>query len=271
MEPIIGVEKLLALDQSQYILLDVSAGSKPRYDEAHLAGAFYIDLNADLANIGDYAKGGRHPLPELEDFYDLLESLGVTNESHIVLYDDKNGANAAARMWWMLRSIGHEKVQVLNGGYKAAVAANFPISADVPVSKPSKYILTDSWHLPTVIIDEVELAQGRAENVIVDVRDADRYAGLTEPIDLVAGHIPGAINIPFTENLDAEGLFLPANVLKEKYGSILADVKTEDVIVHCGSGVTACHTLLALDYAGIGIPKLYIGSWSEWSRSDKPF
>jgi len=271
MEPIVEVEKLLSLDQSSYVLFDVSAGSKPRYDEAHLAGAFYIDLDADLANIGDYAIGGRHPLPLLKDFYELLESFGLTSESHIILYDDKNGANAAARMWWMLRSIGHEKVQVLNGGYKAAVAANFPLSSAVPAAKPSKYAGTDNWYLPTVTIDEVELAQGRTENVIVDVRDADRFAGLTEPIDLIAGHIPGAINIPFTENLDPDGLFLPADELKAKYQAILGEVKTEDVIVHCGSGVTACHTLLALDYAGIGIPKLYVGSWSEWSRSDKPF
>lgn len=271
MEPIIDIEQLLALDQSKYILFDVSAGSKPRYDQTHLDGAFYIDLNTDLAEIGDFAKGGRHPLPAPEHFVRVLESFGVTNDSHLILYDDKNGANAAARLWWMLRSIGHEKVQVLNGGFKAAIEANFPVSSEVLATEPSQYVLNGTWHLPTVTIDEVEQAQGHAENVIIDVRDADRYAGLTEPIDLVAGHIPGAINIPFTENLDKEGLFLPVDILKDKYLSILGDAKTEDIIVHCGSGVTACHTLLALDYAGLGIPQLYVGSWSEWSRSDKPF
>jgi len=170
----------------------------------------------------------------------------------------------------MLRSIGHEKVQVLSGGYQAAVRAGFPVSSEQYTAKPSAYPRKEEWLLSTVTIDQVQQAANDAENLVIDVRDADRFAGLTEPIDLIAGHIPGAINVPFTENLATDGSFLEPDVLKEKYKKIFGTHKLADAIVHCGSGVTACHTLLALDYAGLAIPKLYVGSWSEWSRSDKP-
>lgn len=270
MIPIIKAQELIELNKSDYILFDVSAGSKERYDKEHLETAFFLDLNNDLANIDDYAKGGRHPLPVVEDFLKVLDSFGVEKDSHVIIYDDKAGANAAARLWWMLRSIGHEKVQVLSGGYQAAVRAGFPVSSEQYTAKPSAYPRTEEWLLSTVTIDEVQQAANDAENLVIDVRDADRFAGLTEPIDLIAGHIPGAINVPFTENLATDGSFLEPDVLKEKYKKIFGTHKLADAIVHCGSGVTACHTLLALDYAGLAIPKLYVGSWSEWSRSDKP-
>ena len=270
MIPIIKAQELIELNKSDYILFDVSAGSKERYDKEHLETAFFLDLNNDLANIDDYAKGGRHPLPVVEDFLKVLDSFGVEKDSHVIIYDDKAGANAAARLWWMLRSIGHEKVQVLSGGYQAAVRAGFPVSSEQYSAKPSAYLRTEEWLLSTVTIDEVQQAANDAENLVIDVRDADRFAGLTEPIDLIAGHIPGAINVPFTENLATDGSFLEPDVLKEKYKMIFGTHKLADAIVHCGSGVTACHTLLALDYAGLAIPKLYVGSWSEWSRSDKP-
>jgi thiosulfate/3-mercaptopyruvate sulfurtransferase len=270
MTPIIEPQELLNLTRADYILFDVSAGSKPRYSAEHLEGALFIDLNNDLAEIRDFAKGGRHPLPALNDFFEMLGSFGVTSQSHVILYDDKNGANAAARFWWMLRAIGHEKVQVINGGYQAAVEAGYPVSSEIISPKPLEYIGTKEWQLSTATIEEVQVARENPQNIVVDVRDANRFAGLTEPIDLIAGHIPGAINVPFTENLDAAGLFLSPEVLKSNYEKIFKDVKIENVVVHCGSGVTACHTLLALDYAGLGVPKLYVGSWSEWSRNDKP-
>jgi thiosulfate/3-mercaptopyruvate sulfurtransferase len=270
MIPIIEAKELVELNKSDYILFDVSAGSKPRYEKEHLEAAFYLDLNSDLANIDDYAKGGRHPLPLLADFFNLLDSFGVEKDSHIIIYDDKAGANAAARLWWMLRSIAHEKVQVLSGGYQAAVSAGFALSSEQYSATPSAYPRTKEWLLSTATINEVQQAAENTDNLVIDVRDADRFAGLTEPIDLIAGHIPGAINVPFTENLAADGSFLKPDVLKEMYKKIFGTHKYEDAIVHCGSGVTACHTLLALDYAGLAIPKLYVGSWSEWSRSDKP-
>jgi thiosulfate/3-mercaptopyruvate sulfurtransferase len=201
---------------------------------------------------------------------EVLSSFGVTRDSHIIIYDDKNGANAAARFWWMLRAIGHEKVQVIDGGYQAGVAVGFPVSSDLAYPKPAEYSASEEWQLRTATIDEVDYARENPENIVIDVRDANRFAGLSEPIDLIAGHIPGAINVPFTENLDAEGRFLSPENLKEKYSELFGQIGTENIIVHCGSGVTACHTLLALDYAGFDIPQLYVGSWSEWSRNDKP-
>ncbi|RZL29756.1 MAG: sulfurtransferase, partial [Pedobacter sp.] len=246
-----------------------SAGSQVRYDEQHLAGAIFVDVNDDLANIGDFAVGGRHPLPSLEQFANTLQKLGITKHSHVIIYDDKNGGNAAARFWWMLRSVGHEKVQVIDGGFQAAVKANFPTTNKVEIPKSVGQYEVGSWSLPLSDIDEVERVSKADDHIVIDVRDANRFAGLTEPIDTIAGHIPGAINIPFTENLDADGRFLNREVLRENYTRALEKVKPENVIVHCGSGITACHTLLAMDYAGLPIPKLYVGSWSEWSRNNK--
>jgi thiosulfate/3-mercaptopyruvate sulfurtransferase len=267
--PIIQPQDLAKLDKESYILFDASAGSKARYDEQHLEGAFYIDLNTDLAHIQDFALGGRHPLPGLDHLSKVLAKFGVTKDAHVIIYDDKNGSNAAARFWWMLRSIGHKKVQVLNGGFDAAIKANFQVSSETPFATEKEPYQITKWQLSTANIDEVEKASKSEDHIVIDVRDANRFAGFTEPIDLIAGHIPGAINIPFTENLDAEGAFLAPEILKEKYTKALANTKTAHIIVHCGSGVTACHTLLAIDYAGLEIPKLYVGSWSEWSRNNK--
>lgn len=267
--PIIQPTELVNLNPDQYVLIDASAGSKARFDAEHLAGAFYIDLNTDLANIGNFAHGGRHPLPEITQFTNVLRKFGIAKETHVIIYDDKNAGNAAARFWWMLSGIGHENVQVVNGGYNAAVKAGFTTNDTIEIPKAVDEYKITAWNLPLANINEVEIASKTGNQTIVDVRDADRYAGLTEPIDLIAGHIPGAINIPFTGNLDEKGLFLEPAVLKAKYEKELAGKASENVIVHCGSGVTACHMLLAMDYAGLAIPKLYVGSWSEWSRNDK--
>lgn len=199
-----------------------------------------------------------------------LGSLGISAQSHVIIYDDKNGANAAARFWWMLRAVGHTKAQVLNGSMEAAVKAGFATGSgkEIPPIPARSYTVTQ-WLLPTANIDEVEAATVNNDQIIIDVRDADRYNGLTEPIDLIAGHIPGAINIPFSTNLNGNGSFPSATALKEKYKALPGNTNPGNVIVHCGSGVTACHTLLALDHVGLGIPKLYVGSWSEWSRNGK--
>lgn len=262
---IIQPTDLIKLNPTDYVLIDASAGSKTRYDENHLAGALYIDLNTDLANIKDFAIGGRHPLPTIEQFSHVLGRFGITPDTHVIIYDDKNSSNAAARFWWMLRAIGHQKVQVINGGYNAAINAGFPVNSEKVEAKSGKPYPINGWQLAVADMNEVEEASQTGKQTIVDVRDSNRYAGLTEPIDLIAGHIPGAINIPFTENLDANGYFLSPAALKEKYHQIDAN----HTIVHCGSGVTACHMLLAMDYAGLAIPKLYVGSWSEWSRNGK--
>ncbi|HEX5168212.1 MAG TPA: sulfurtransferase, partial [Cyclobacteriaceae bacterium] len=271
--PIIKPIELMALKET-YILIDARAGApgtKEKYLENHLKGALFVDLDHQLADIKpNAADGGRHPLPSPQEFGEVLQQLGIAPTSLVVVYDDKNGANAAARFWWMMRAIGHERIQVLDGGLQAAVAAGFPVgSGEETPSKVGPYKVKE-WKLMIADMDEVERVAKDKQHLIIDVRDAYRYRGEKEPIDLIAGHIPGAVNIPFTANLDEKGFYKSPEELKEKYTEALGNKKPEDVIVHCGSGVTACHTLLAMDYAGMPIPKLYVGSWSEWSRNDKP-
>ncbi len=271
--PIIQASELLKLCKSEnLIIVDVSNGknAKSNYEAKHLEGAIFVDLNTQLAEIkNDLSIGGRHPLPKIENFAKTLSDLGISPKSHIIIYDDKNGSNAAARFWWMLKSIGHEKVQVLNGGIQEAEKNNFPLSSKTEIINKTQFNKADNWKLKTAEIEEVEKVSQTENHIVIDVRDVERYNGETEPIDLIAGHIPGAINVPFTENLDENGLFLSPSVLKMKYEKIFGNIKSENIIVHCGSGVTACHTLLAIAYAELEIPKLYVGSWSEWSRNDK--
>lgn len=271
--PLIEAAEVLELHKNgAVILIDASNGKDARaaYNIKHLDGALFIDLNSDLADIKqDFADGGRHPLPEIEKFAKTLTQLGITNDSHVIIYDDKNGANAAARFWWMLRAIGHEKVQVLNGGLQQAEKIGFPINDKTEIPKTVANYTVINWKLPTATITEVENNSQNEKYLVIDVRENSRYRGEHEPIDLVAGHIPGAINIPFTTNLNPDGRFLPADELKQYYQKVFGAIKPENIIIHCGSGVTACHTLLAIEYASLTIPKLYVGSWSEWSRNDK--
>lgn len=272
LSPIINPEELLRLkDSSEVVLIDARAGinAEENYKNEHLKSARYVDLNRDLASVEkDPANGGRHPLPSLEKFSEVLSKLGISPKSLVIIYDDKNGSNAASRFWWMLRAIGHEKIQVLNGGLQAAIKIGFPTSSEKEYFDTTEYKVSE-WKLAIADIEEVERARNNNENIVIDVRDKNRFDGLTEPLDLIAGHIPGAINVPFSENLDEDGFYKSAEDLAKKYAEILGNTNPEDVIVHCGSGVTACHTLLAMDYAGIEIPKLYVGSWSEWSRNDR--
>ena len=271
--PIIQVSELLTLYASKKIIIvDASNGenAKANYDAEHLEGALFVDLNTQLAEINDdLSMGGRHPLPKIENFLETVSNLGISPESHVIIYDDKNGSNASSRFWWMLKSIGHEKVQVLNGGIQEAKKNNFPFSSKKQNSTKTKLYKVTKWKLQIAEIDEVEKVSQNKNFIIIDVRDSKRYNGETEPIDQIAGHIPGAINIPFTENLDENGLFLSPKLLKMKYEKVFGNVETQNIIVHCGSGVTACHSLLAINYATLEIPKLYVGSWSEWSRNNK--
>jgi thiosulfate/3-mercaptopyruvate sulfurtransferase len=271
--PIINAAELLTLaDNENVVLVDVSNSpiAKDNYLKKHLKGALFVDLNTQLADIqADVSIGGRHPLPTLSQFSNTLKALGIDKNSHVIAYDDKNGGNAAARFWWMLTAIGHSKVQVLNGGFQAAEKANFPISSGSETPKIVDTYLIEQWNLPLADLEKVEKVTQSDDFIVIDVREAARYNGETEPIDLIAGHIPGAINVPFASNLDENGLFKTPSELKEKYESILAKKSSDNIIVHCGSGVTACHTLLAIAYAGLEIPNLYVGSWSEWSRNGK--
>lgn len=270
MSPIISPSELKNISTENLIILDARTGKDAiqNYLEKHIKGARFIDLDKDLAEIGENAAfGGRHPLPAPEKFAYTVSNLGITENSNIVIYDDKNGSNAAARAWWMLRSFGFENVQVLDGGIQAAEKNNMEFSSGEEAFGKAPLIKKENWKLPVSSLEEVENELKSNSSTVIDVRDAYRYRGESEPIDLVAGHIPGAINIPFSENLDEDGLFLSPETLKEKYTQLLQN-KPENLIIHCGSGVTACHTILALAHAGFKIPNLYVGSWSEWSRRE---
>jgi thiosulfate/3-mercaptopyruvate sulfurtransferase len=274
MNPIIKPQELLVilLQQEAPILIDARSGpdARDRYKAEHLQGAYFVDLETDLARpTANPAAGGRHPLPSATEFAEFLGQLSIQPDSHVVVYDDMSGANAAARFWWMLKALGHEKVQVLDGGYSAAVAAGVPVSSDEKQPTPQPPYPQQGWQLPMATVEEVEQAVQNPGSLVIDVRAAARFRGETEPIDLVAGHIPGAVNVPYTSNLDSSGFYLSPQELRTRYSQALGNRKPEEVIVHCGSGVTACHTLLAMDYAGLEIPKLYVGSWSEWSRSGR--
>jgi thiosulfate/3-mercaptopyruvate sulfurtransferase len=262
-----------ALAGKDTILIDARAGqdSYQRYLAGHLKNAVYADLDQHLTTKPeDPAYGGRHPLPNIQEFAVQLGNWGVTPASHVVVYDDKSGAFAASRLWWMLRAIGHENVQVLNGGLQAAKAAGVELSTEAYVPTPADPYPVTHEYANTVEIEEAGKAAKDPSRVVIDVRETPRYLGQTEPLDLIAGHIPGALNLPYTNNLDADGKYLPADELRKAYDAAIGDVAHDQIVVHCGSGVTACHTLLGLDYAGITGPKLYVGSWSEWSRRDLP-
>jgi thiosulfate/3-mercaptopyruvate sulfurtransferase len=272
MSPLIEIEELRSA-KDPIILIDARAGAdaRQRYDAGHLEGAQFADLDKDLALLPENAtNGGRHPLPPIESFSIKLAEWGITPDSHVVVYDDKAAAFGGARLWWMLRAIGHKKVQVLNGGLKAAIDAGVTLSTE-PYAVPSVAPYpVPSGFAGTVDIDATGKAAKDSHKMVIDVRETPRYLGQMEPIDLIAGHIPGAENLPYTLNLDANGKYKSPEELKAAYEQLLGDVTPDDVIVHCGSGVTACHTLLGMDYAGISGPKMYVGSWSEWSRRDLP-
>jgi thiosulfate/3-mercaptopyruvate sulfurtransferase len=271
MTPIIEISELIGLlGSEQLVLVDASSGKVKSAEAHYLEGAIYVDMDKDLADVPeDPALGGRHPLPSLNAFSKTLGRLGIGPETRVVVYDDKGGANAAARFWWMLRAIGHQGVHVLNGGQQAGVAAGLQLLPRPALPRfTAPYPIPSDWLLPTATMDEVAELARDPQGLVVDVRDAARYRGEVEPIDLVAGHIPGAVNIPFSENFELSTCQFKSPVeLRERYESVFAGIPTHKRVVHCGSGVTACHTLLALSYAGLDIPKLYVGSWSEWSRN----
>lgn len=244
----------------RFDLLKPEAGQLA-YSAGHLPGAWYADLNNDLSGPVT-ATSGRHPLPDPVHFAQRLGRWGIDNTSQVVVYDADNGAYAV-RLWWLLRWLGHSPVAVLNGGLAAWQAAGLPLTTAFPQPHPKQFEL----HLDRDSnVSLAQLRQGLLHGTysVVDARAAVRYAGEVEPIDPVAGHIPGALNYPYEANLDAFGRFLDALSLKARFAP-LAD-RPERVVHMCGSGVTACHNLLAMEIAGLCGSKLYAGSWSEWVR-----
>ena len=262
-----------AMRKENTVLIDARSGPdvRQRYAKEHLLGAIFVNLEDELSQkTGSASNGGRHPLPTIEKFASFIGQKGIDPSTHVIVYDDKNGANAAARFWWMMKALGHEKIQVLNGGMQAAIEAGIELSDQTPIPPTRPAYPADEWKLSVVNAEQVAHAVTDPDQLVIDVREGSRYRGESEPIDTVAGHIPGAVNVPYSQNLDADGRFLPAGQLADKYKEIFADCDPGQVIVHCGSGVTACHTLLAIEEAGFAIPNLYVGSWSEWSGNDRP-
>ena len=272
-KPIVKTTEIPSLNSDDILLVDARSGSDAftKYSEGHLEGAVFADLDKDLAQKPtNPAIGGRHPLPEPKTFSEFLGKLGITPSTKIFVYDDKGGANAAARFWWMMRAAGHKNVSVISGGMQAAINAGIKVTKEIPARKTASPYPFTKWLSPTANIEEVELAAKDKNRIVIDVRENRRYIGEVEPIDKIAGHIPGAINVPFAENLNSDQSFLSEDDLSKKYKKVIGDRDIKNVIVHCGSGVTACHTLLAMEHAGLSGAKLYVGSWGEWSRTDRP-
>jgi thiosulfate/3-mercaptopyruvate sulfurtransferase len=256
------------LDSRDAIVLLDARTDRGAYDAGHLPGAQFADSGAHLSSVSpstDAAKGGRHPLPAIDVWCRTVGEWGITPSTQVVVYDDQSGANAAARAWWMLRSIGHEQVAVLDGGLAAAVAAGLPTTTELPVVTTAAPYPGRSWTRPVADMKRVDALRQSREWKVLDVRSAPRFEGLEEPIDPIAGHIPGAVNLYFARNL-RDGVYKEAGELRELYEELLQGTAPDHLVVHCGSGVTACHTLLALERAGLSGAALYVGSWSEWCR-----
>lgn len=231
------------------------------YAVGHIPGALRADLDRDLSGPKT-GRNGRHPLPSRDAFAHWLGSTGLRPSDEVVAYDDAGGI-FAARLWWLLRWMGHEKIAILDGGYAAWTSAGYAIESDTPSFAESVYPVLPA-SMPIVTADDVLASLETSELLLVDARSAERFAGQGETIDPVAGHIPGALNRHFARNLGPDGRFKPANALRAEFAELLHGRPTADLVHQCGSGVTACHNLFAMELAGLGGSRLYPGSWSEW-------
>ncbi len=230
-------------------------GGRNAYLAGHVPGAVFVDLDRDLA--APPSMDGRHPLPDPSDFAATLGRLGLAPDDSVVVYDDSGGA-VAARLWWMLRAIDHERVWVLDGGFQAWQEAGFGVETGAVTPEPAHYP-------PPRGFSSVATRDDLRDRVLIDARAPERYRGETEPVDPKAGHIPGAINRPYMESLDSSGRFLPSEDLAARFSGL-----GDRPVVYCGSGVNSCHLALAMVAAGLDTPDVYVGSFSEWSRRDLP-
>ena len=249
-----------------------------QFDDAHIAGAIYVNLDKHLSAKNDptAASGGRHPLPSRETFATWLSSIGFSNAHQAVVYD-RNGVNYCGRLWWMLKWLGHDAVAVLDGGLQGWQAAGGAVETAKKTKNAKKYPFSEVKFavakelLALAAIENVAINLGKITQTIVDARGAPRFRGEIEPLDPVAGHIPGALNRPFTENFGADGKFKSPAVLRAEFDKLLAGRDPASVVHHCGSGVSAVPNVLAMAMAGLGRSALFAGSWSEWShRADLP-
>jgi thiosulfate/3-mercaptopyruvate sulfurtransferase len=255
----LGDDHLRVVD-ARYSLND-PALRREGYTQSHLPGAVYADLDQDMSDLGKPGLG-RHPLPDEAVFARKLGEWGITPEHQVVVYDAGDGSMAAARFWWLLKLLGHDRVAVLDGGLPAWRALALPES-----SEASTVIQAAAYpaRFDSAAIVEAEEVQSRLgeQGWLWDVRAAERFRGEVEPLDPIAGHVPGALNRPLSRNLH-EGRFKPATQLREELEPLLAGREPNEIVVMCGSGVTACHLLLALEHAGLHGARVYAGSWSGW-------
>ena len=248
----------------RFDLADVEKGERG-FHEGHIPEACYAHLDRDLSGPVT-AETGRHPLPDPKRLCAWLRRQGINNATQVIAYDD-SGGTMAVRLWWLLRWLGHTRVAVLDGGLQAWLAAGLPLT-----SKPTPTAMRGTFTgAPdgTKLIDTPTLAgllNDAKSPLVVDVRTTERFNGENEPIDPIAGHIPGALNLPLQDNLNVDGHFKSADALHRQYAALIGNTPAEHVVVMCGSGVTACHSLLAMAIAGYPTARLYAGSWSEWIR-----
>lgn len=254
-----GSPQLLLVD-CRFELSDTQKGENA-WRAAHLPNAHYAHLDRDLSDLSKQGLG-RHPLPDIARFAEALRRWGWRPDLQVVAYDDANGSTAA-RLWWMLRLIGHRRAAVLDGGYAAWSAACLPLSNEAPVQAGGA---VDLAYAADQIVYVEELTAGLRDHalLLLDARGAARFRGEVEPIDKVAGHIPGARNRPFSDNIAAGGLFKHADDLREEFEAVIDGYAAEAVVHSCGSGVTACHNLLAMEHAGLTGSRIFAPSWSGW-------
>lgn len=229
---------------------------------SHIPGAQFLHMDNDLS-ARKTGTNGRHPLPEREHFAQLMAAQGVNQDSQIIVYDAQGGM-MAARLWWMLRWIGHEAVAVLDGGFPAWQAAALPLESGSATPRPAGDLTLSPSRVATVSAADLLANLDGGPLKVVDARAADRFRGENETLDPVGGHIPGALNRFFRDNLGPDGCFKPATTLCEEFSALLGATEPGAVVAQCGSGITACHNLLAMEFAGLKGARLYPGSWSEW-------
>ena len=259
----LGDDRLRICDVRWY--LNKPGAGRAAYDAGHIPGAIFVDLDDDLSDLNGYGAPGRHPLPSVDAFTRRMEELGIGGDSLVVAYDDLGGA-VAARLWWMLDNLGHRGgVAVLDGGIKAWTEAGLPLSTDEARFAPERLELKDEW---TNVITRDELAGQLGQVTLLDSRAIERYRGEVEPIDPIPGHIPTAISAPTMDNVDGSGHFLDQPELSARFAGLTTDDKP--TVTYCGSGTNACHNVLAMRLAGLPDPILYVGSYSDWSRSAMP-
>jgi thiosulfate/3-mercaptopyruvate sulfurtransferase len=269
--PLIAAAKVLpSIGRAVFLDARAGPGADRAYAEAHLPGAIHLDVESALAAPGDPSVGGRHPLPVLETWLEQLGAYGVRPGTPVIVYDGAGGGMAAARAWWMLRAVGHEPLAVIDGGWQAVRDAGLPIESGNATGSPSEKYPSAIERWPTVDADWVEGVREDPTWRLIDARAPERYEGRSEPLDPVAGHIPGAHNLYWQSQLRSDGLLRSPAELRECYAKILDDVPAERVVCYCGSGVTACHLLLAMEACGLVGAQLYVGSWSEWCRQARP-